>query len=239
MTTVRACGRDDCPVPQPRSADLRRLRTHTLPAGTRLRRGHKLTHPDPSELVPAAGDTRFAPLEGVRHVYAAATTFAALLESAFHDAAPPAPRMPVAMLGQWSEAEVALRRGVRLIDLRDPELDRLGIPRTALVATSAAHYPCTRQWARVLHNRRVGGHQTHGLIWHSRQSELQARALDHRPALRELIDTHPAWVAVLWAPPAPARLLRATGRGLGRLDRGDGDRYVTDLVALLGVVAQE
>jgi hypothetical protein len=34
-------------------------------------------------------------------------------------------------------------------------------------------------------------------------------------------------------------LLRATGRGLGGLDHGVGDRYVTDLVALLGIVAQQ
>jgi hypothetical protein len=159
VTPVGACERDACPVPQPGSTDLRRLRTHTLPSGTVLRRGHKVAHSDPSTLVSAVGDTRFASPAGTRHVYAAATTFAALLESAFHDAAPPAPRMPVAMLGQWAEAEVALRRDVRLIDLRDPELDRLGIARTALVATSAAHYPCTREWARVSHNRRVSAPQ--------------------------------------------------------------------------------
>ncbi len=239
MTPVGACGSDHCPVPQPDSVTLRRLRTHALPAGTLLRRDHKSAHLDPSALVPGVGSTRFAPLADTRHVYVAATTFAALLESAFHDAAPPAPRIPVALLAQWAEAEVALRRDVRLIDLRDFELDRLGIDRAALVATSAAHYPCTRVWARILHERRVGGRDTHGLIWHSRQTELRARALNDRPALRELIDTHPAAVAVLWAPPAPAKLLRATGQGLGRLDHGVGDRYVTDLVALLGIVAQE
>jgi hypothetical protein len=239
VTPVGACGRGNCPVPQPDSALLRRLRTQTLPAGTLLRRGQKVAHPDPSTLVPGVGNTRFAPLAGIRHVYVAATTFAALLESAFHDAAPPAPRIPAAVLAQWAEAEVALRHDIRLIDLRDPGLDRLGIDRAALVSTSAAHYPCTRAWARALHHRRVGGHQTHGLIWHSRQTELRARALNDRPALRELIDTHPAWAAVLWAPPAPASLLRATGGGLGRLDRGDGDGYITDLVALLGIVAQE
>jgi hypothetical protein len=239
VTRVAACGRDDCSVPQPAGAVLRRLRTYALPSETLLRRGHQFAHPDPATLVPGIGNTRFAPLEGTRHVYVAATTFAAMLESAFHDAAPPAPRIPLAVLAQWAEAEVALRRGVRLIDLRDPELDRLGIDRSALVATAAAHYPCTRVWARALHGRRVGGHDTHGLVWHSRQAELHARAMQNRPALRELIDTHPAEVAVLWAPPAPDELLRATGQGLGRLDQGEGDRYVTDLVALLGIVSQD
>ena len=239
MTRVAACGRDDCPVRSPAGAVLRRLRTCSLPPETLLRRGHQIAHPDPSILVPGIGNTRFAPLEDTRHVYVAETTFAAMLESAFHDAAPPAPRVPVAVLAQWAEAEVALRNGVRLIDLRDLELDRLGIDRSALVATSAAHYPCTRVWARALHGRRVGGHDTHGLLWHSRQAELHARAMEHRPALRELIDTHPAEVAVLWAPPAPDDLLRVTGHGLGRLDYGEGDRYVTDLLALLGIVSQD
>lgn len=115
---------------------------------------------------------------------------------------------------------------------------RAGVDRSALVATSAAHYPCTRVWARALHERRVG-YDTHGLVWHSRQAELHAPAMEHRPALHELIDSHPAEVAVLWSPPAPARLLGATSEGLGPLDRGEGERYVTDLIALLGIVSQE
>ncbi|MGI8876364.1 MAG: RES domain-containing protein [Egibacteraceae bacterium] len=226
-------------MPRADGAVLRRLRTRALPAGTLLRRGHKVAHPDSSALVPGEGNTRFAPLDGTGHVYVAATTFAAMLESAFHDAAPPQPRIPLAVLAQWGEAEVELRQEVRLIDLRDDELDCLGIDRSALVATSAAHYPCTRVWARALKGRRVGGRDNHGLVWHSRQAELHARAMQHRPALHELIDAHPAEVAVLWSPPAAARLLRASGEGLGQLDCGEGERYVTDLVALLGIVSQE
>jgi hypothetical protein len=225
-------------VPRPEARLLRRLRTTVPPAGTLLRRGHRTVYPDATQLVPGTGDTRFAPLDGVSHVYVAATTFAALLESAFHDAAPPAPRIPVAVLSRWVEAEMLLARDVRLIDLRDPQLERLGIARSSLTATLAAHYPCTRSWARALHGRRIGGHPTHGLIWHSRQAELHARAMAQRPALRELLDTHPADVAVLWSPPATDPMLTATGGGLGRLDRDAGDRYVTDLVALLGIVSQ-
>ena len=238
MTPVAACGSPTCPVPQPEPSLLRRLRTTTLAAGAVLRRGHKTAHPDATALVPGVGDTRFAPLDGIAHTYLAATTFAALLESAFHDAAPPDPRIPVALLGHWSEAQVVLRHDVRLIDLRDGELDRLEINRSGLVATSAAHYRCTRRWAQALHGRHVGGHITHGLTWHSRQTELHARAMASRPAVRELLDTHPAEVSVLWSPPASSTLLIATGEGLARLDRGDGERYVTDLVALLGIVSQ-
>lgn len=217
---------------------LRRLRTTTWPAGLALRRGHKQRHPDPTALVAAKGDTRFAPLDDVDHVYLARTTFAALLESAFHDAAPPAPRLPEAVIALWSEAEVILTADVRLIDLRDPALADLGLGRSQLTATTAAHYPCTRAWAQRLHDRHVGGHPTHGLVWHSRQLELHARAAAQRPALTELLDEHPAEVAVVWSPPAAAELLAPGTGGLDRLDTAVGQAYVDDVIALLQIMSQ-
>lgn len=214
----------------------RRLRTAVWEAGTELHRGHKRTHPDPAALVPGTGDTRFAPLAGTAHVYLATTSFAVLLESALHDAAPPAPQVPAAVLSLWREARVALRHPIRLIDLRDAELERLGIERSALTATSAAHYPCTRAWAAKLHGRAMGGQRTHGLVWHSRQAELHAQAMANRPAVADLLDHHPAEVAVVWSPPAPEALLTAGIGGLGPLGTGTGRDYVADLTALLGIV---
>jgi hypothetical protein len=231
------CGRDDCPVPATRPPG---LRTVVLPAGTHLRRGHPRTHPDPTELVPGRGDTRFAPLvddagDRVSHVYLAQTTFAALLESVLHDAAPPSPRVRRATLERWAEAGVVLTCDVRLLDLRDTELERHGIAREQLVSTDAIHYRCTRAWAGPLRGRSVGGHQTHGLIWQSRQRELHAAALDARPALRDLVSLHPADVAVLWSPPAPDTLLDR-GEGLGPLHTGAGLRYLLDLTSELGIL---
>lgn len=168
-------------------------------------------------------------------MYVAETSFAALLESALHDATPPAPRVRSATLAHWVESQVELTADVRLIDLRDVELDRLGIGRHQLVATGAVHYPCTRAWARRLHGRAIGGQPTHGLVWQSRQAELHARALDHRPALRDLVSMHPVDVAVLWSPPAPAGLLAPGPDGLGPLDVGAGRAYVADLAAELGI----
>lgn len=205
------------------------------PQGTRLRRGHP-HHRRPAGLVPGIGDTRFAPLEGAAHTYAATTSFAALLESALHDAAPPEPAIRHAELERWAEAEVALIAEVRLVDLRDAELTRLGLTREELVSTTAAHYACTRRWAGQLHGRTVGGRPTHGLVWHSRQAELHARALAHRPALADVLDAHPAEVAVLWAPPAPDPMIADTGGGLGALADPAGARYVADLAAMLEVV---
>lgn len=92
------------------------------------------------------------------------------------------------MLALWAEAEVSLTTQVRLIDLRDPALARLGLDRDALVATSGAHYPCTRRFAEQLHGRVIGGHVTHGVVWHSRQADLHTRAMTGRPAVRDLLD---------------------------------------------------
>lgn len=74
------------------------------------------------------------------------------------------------------------------------------------------------------------------MLWHSRQAELHAPVLVGRPALRDLIDEHPAEVANVWSPPAPEDLFIPAPHGLGPLDAGAGLRYVDDLAALLGIV---
>lgn len=204
-------------------------------AGVVLRRGHQGAHPDPTVLVPELGDTRFAPIAGVAHTYLATTTFAALLESALHEATPPEPRIYGAQVRRWAESAVALSEPVRLVDLRDPELDRLGLTREQLVATEPSHYPCTRVWAHALHGRAVGGRRTQGVIWNSRQRELHALAMSERPALQDLITEVPAEVLVIWSPPASDRPLVAADGGLGNLAAGPGWDYLMDLAALLGI----
>lgn len=234
--SVGRCGDPDCPIPEPAPTVLRRLSTHVLHAGTVLRRGHKLDQRDPTRLTPGLGDTRFAPLDGVAHAYLATTSFAALLESALHEAAPPAPLAYGAAVALWMESAVRLRHDVRLIDLRDGQLDRLGLDRAQLVSSTPRHYPCTRRWAEELHGRHVGGQPTHGLLWHSRQRELHHRALDARPALQDLVGEIPAEVAVVWAPPADDRLLDRADGSLGPLADGAGHAYVQDITALLQIV---
>jgi hypothetical protein len=203
----------------------------------RLHRGHKNVYPA-HELIPGTGATRFAPQSGSSHAYVATTEIGALLESALHDASPPFPRIQLPTLQQWSESGVELRHGVRLFDLRDPQLDRLGIEREQLVSTLPVHYACTRRWASRLVGRTAGGQQAHGLVWHSRQAELHARAMKHRPAFARMLSEHPTEVAVIWSPPAPERLLESvSGEGLGQLHEGEGWRFIEDLVGLLGIVS--
>ena len=228
------CGSASCPVPGEPPA---RLRSIVWRAGTRLHRGHKHVYPA-HELVPGTGATRFAPQGRSFHAYLATTEIGALLESALHDASPPFPRIQIPTLRQWSESIVELAYDVRLLDLRDPELDRLQLRREQVVSTLPVHYACTRRWASGLVGRSVGGQQTHGLVWHSRQAELHTRAVEHRPALARLLAQHPTEVAIVWSPPAPSGLLRPVpSEGLGRLDEGDGWRFLEDLLGLLGIVS--
>jgi hypothetical protein len=57
-----------------------------------------------------------------------------------------------------------------------------------------------------------------------------------RPAVADILDHHPAEVAVVWSPPAAGDVLAIAPGGLGTLDAGPGQDYVADLTALLGIV---
>ena len=235
MSGTSPCGDVSCPVRPPDAAVLRRVRGTTWPAGTVLRRGHKSGHPADG-LVPGVGHTRLAPLDSTGHAYVAGEPVAALLESVLHDVSPIAPRVRHAAIVAWSESQVVLARDVRLADLTDPELARLGVARDELVATSPRHYPCTRRWAAALQGRRVGGHTIAGMVWDSRRQELHAAAMAGRPAVQSILRAADARVAVIWAPPLDHPVLTQGAGGLGPLAGKDADAFLTDLAAVLGIV---
>ena len=226
-----------CPVPDPRDVDLRRLPSVVMTAGTPLRRGHKSRYraqeavPARPELPPVTQMSRFAPVPGRPHLYLARREIAALLESALHSLVPDSPRIHWPQLAHWSLSHVALRRDVRLIDLRDPIRAALGLDRRQLVATDPAHYPCTSRWARRLAGRHIGAKPTVGLLWHSRQAEIHAEQ-GVRPRRADVLVGEQAEVAVLW-PPTRAHLLTAEGAPMP-LSTGRGLALVQDLANLLG-----
>lgn len=229
------CGDPACPVAPPDPDVLRHVRGVTWPAGTVLRRGHKASRAA-DELTPTLGDTRFAPLDDTAHAYVATRPVPALLESVLHDVNVTAPRIRLVAVRLWAETEVTLTADVRLADLTDSELARLEIRRDQLVTASPRHYACTRQWAAALQGRTVGGHQISGIVWDSRLHELHAVAVADRPALQSLMQASDARVAVLWSPPLTPPVLAASSSGIGPLAAPDGDAFLTDLAALLGIV---
>jgi hypothetical protein len=170
----------DCPNPEhcPVPARLPRLRTVTMPKDGAWYRVYDATW-GYDEHNPGHGDARFSPIddpaEGARlpSMFLAASPTAALLETVFHHLHHRSTRIIYERhLRGKILAHVRAPANATLGDLRDPELDRLGLSRDTVVTTTAEHYPCTRRLAIAALGQPHGKRTVHGLIWHSRQAEL-------------------------------------------------------------------
>lgn len=219
----------DCPVPDPGEVDLRGLRLAHLQAGERLHRVHEQTYAATTFNRSGGGNTRFAPLAHTGHVYLAASRTVALLETVFHDVHHHVPRIvyEATDLTGWQLTEIRLTAEVGLLDLRDAQLQRFGIDRDQLVATTPAHYPCTRHWAQVLADRRPGGATPAGILWNSRVAEL---ATADSILLDDLLDGPNSQICVLYDTNLPADLLQAAGPTFNDLSDGQG-RLLVEHVA--------
>lgn len=125
------------------------------------------------------GCSRFAPFHDasgalVPTLYGAVAPIPALLESIFHEVHHDSPDRIIykGRVRNWGLVAMRLPRDVALVDLRDRQLAELGLDRAQIVATSAAHYACTQEWARWLHDQQIGRQSTDGILWQSRQTEL-------------------------------------------------------------------
>jgi hypothetical protein len=188
---------------------------------------------------PGLGSTRFAPFPDekgrfmVPSMYVAESLAAALLETAFHNVDH---RMPAHdrvvfssdLLGRL-QARVRPPRPLRLLDLRDDALDKLGVQRQGVVTSSAAHYPCTRRVAQLAHRVTNFGGPFDGIVWHSRQAELAG--------------VEPVEVAVLFCDRVPEG--RGSGWTLveapdssGALLEGAGLERVDELATRLGITLE-
>ncbi|MGI9017029.1 MAG: RES family NAD+ phosphorylase [Euzebya sp.] len=192
---------------------------------------HDQAYPPPAFNMSGHGDTRFAPLAGAGHKYVARRQTVALLETVFHDVHEQADRIiytVTALHGrQLSQVDVEAR--LPLVDLRDPELERLGVDR-GLVTSSRAHYPCTRQWGDALIGRRPGGALPAGWIWNSRVAEL---AQAETPLLQDLLEAPASEVAVLYDLHTPAGILTTTAPLFNDLTTGNGWLFVAGVAELL------
>ena len=174
----------ECPDPGgcPVADVLPRFRRVPLSEGTRLYRVYNGTW-GYDEHNPGRGDARFSPIDdattGKRlpSMYLAATRTAALLETVFHDVHHDSSRTIYErdLLGKLL-VHVRVPAIATLGDLRDPELARLGLERSAIVSSPAEHYPCTRRLAIAALGQPHTKQPLQGLIWHSRQAELAGTA---------------------------------------------------------------
>ena len=189
------CGQADCPIVGPSDIDRRSLLTQTLDTGTEWFRVARTAHGTQPFAPPGSGYGRFSPLGARGHSYIAAQRSASLLESALHEASGPNPRIYAATLQAYTLHRLRLRHQVRLVDLRDGALARLGLVREQLTGTGGLHYPCTR----VVAERIVGSKSSVGFVWTSRQGALHG---DRNPdgLAAEVLRHDSLDVAVLYSP---------------------------------------
>lgn len=230
----------NCPVPDPRSVDLRRLRIARIPEGATLHTSYIRSRWPALFNASDVGNARFSPLviEGavIPTMYAAAAQTVALLETSFHDVHAAGARIISESLHLARRGLVALTapESLALIDLTDEGLDRVGVSRGQLVATTPDHYACTREWAVALHGRRIGPVTPVGLLWQSRIAEL-ARA--DSLLLGDLLALA-SEVSVLFGDRVPTDLAvwRPGDPHYGDLTQGDGRLLAEQIAEQLGAV---
>jgi hypothetical protein len=212
---------------------LPRLRTTSLRAGTAWYRVYNATW-GYDEHNRGYGDARFSPIDDpvdggrLPSMYLAATPAAALLETVFHDVHHDSGRIIYERnLRGMLMAHVRAPAVASLADLRDPELVRLGLRREQIVSSDAEHYPCTRRLAVAALGQAHGRRKVHGLIWHSRQSELAGQ--------------DPVEVMVLYGGTrysATRGSWRLFGPGASSLFEGSGRLFVDEIAESLSAVIE-
>jgi hypothetical protein len=220
------CGGRACPVP----AELDGWTTTTLDPDASYFRVYASTWGH-DEFNPGFGDSRFAPISpgnGARplsSMYVAQTPAGALLETTFHELHHVAARSIFDReLHGMLLASMRLPRAANVIDLRDNELERLGLERSAVVATTAEHYPCTQ--ALAAHLMASATDDVHGIVWHSRQAELTGHP--------------PTEVAVLFGTRfgESRGQCKLTGPGVRALHEGPGRLLVDEIAEAVGATIQ-
>ena len=229
----------NCPVARPDVP--KHLRSHVIKAGTSWFNVSRHAEVFNSTGV---GDSRFSPLpatdgQPIPHIYLAQNHVGALLESALHDVWGATATIQRTDLRGRCLRRVTCLTDLRVIDLRDDQLDHYGIGREQLIASPPEHYACTRRWAQQRAQASIGGQPTAGFIWHSRQVEVAA---DHaREPMRILL-------AIVEQAGHTAIIYDSNGRGHdwfntdivhADLSVGNGLAFVTELAVALGLHVED
>lgn len=127
-----------------------------------------------TEFNPGRGGGRFHPLVDrgmpVATLYGSNSIEGALSETVFRfvPAAGPGKRIKQEALMPMVSCTLLPRRPLRLIQLRDAGLQKLGVTRAEMIESDVDQYPITRAWATALHGAVP---DADGLIWTSRQHQ--------------------------------------------------------------------
>ncbi len=182
------------------------------PAGRAIHRIH-LTRVVPGAFNPGVnGDARFSPIASAQGrpiptLYGGSDFECAAMETLFHDVpfAPGFKNYDKRKLAGQTHSILAPAGPLKLADLSNVALRKLGVPRAQLIDTEKDRTPATRKWAAAIHLQHP---QLQGMVWVSRQDD-RARALmlfgDRVPAgllvprgaSRDLVDGAPATLELL------------------------------------------
>ena len=128
---------------------------------------------------------------------------------------------------------------VRVVDLRDDQLEHYGMTREQIVAAPSEHYSCTRAWALRRSRLNIGGHSTAGFLWNSRQAEIAA---DHaEAALRVLltVSEQTGHVAVVYDHAGIGDALFESSVIYAGLSQGAGLAFVRDIATAVGLFVED
>ena len=151
------------------------LKSNTIPwsKGKLSHRTHSSAYAETEYNPSARGNARFSPIRDaaariIPVLYGGSTMECALMETVFRDVpyAPGPKSVDKACLEGVVHSAVLSRTDLKLIDLSNVALRKLGIDRAHLIDTTKRYYPDTRKWAEALYHQFP---QCQGLRWISRR----------------------------------------------------------------------
>ncbi len=184
----------------------------TWPAGRPIHRIHLDRYAANAFNPGVHGNARFSPITNakgrpIRTLYGGIDFECAAMETVFHDVpfAPGFKSYDKRKLSGQTHSVLEPRQDLKLADLRNVALRKLGVPRAGLIDTEKDAYPRTRKWAAAIHARHAS---LQGLVWVSRQDDraqavmlfgdrVKANVLARRDASRGLVADLDAYLELL------------------------------------------
>lgn len=150
------------------------------PAGRPIHRIHLLRFAPDAFNPGVKGNARFSPIASAQGgpiptLYGGSDFECAAMETLFHDV-PFAPGFKIydkRKLAGQTHSVLVPAAALKLADLSNVALRKLGVPRAQLIDTDKDRYPVTRKWAAAIHLKHP---RLQGMVWVSRQDD-RARAL--------------------------------------------------------------
>lgn len=160
--------------PPPERPDVTLL---TWPRGTPIHRIHLADYGADQFNPGLRGNARFSPIRTrtdapIPTLYGGTSFDGAAMETVFHDVpfAPGLKTLDRRRLRGQVHSVLVPQQDLRLVDLGNVALRRLGVSRVQLIETEKSGYPATRRWAEAIH---AAHPDVQGLCWVSRQHDRE------------------------------------------------------------------